>query len=348
VSPLRRFRGSRWILAAVLLTALFTGCAKTGVTNQANEVHQLFVTITVIALPIFIVVEVLIVFFALRYRKRDDEAPPQQYGSTKALGIFFLIPLVIVAILYAFGETTLTSISKQDPNPQVVIKVVGFQWEWTFYYLNEGFYTTGKTLVKPAEMVVPVGVPVHIELESRDVIHSFFVPDFLFKRDLIPGHPNDFTFTANTLGTFQGQCAEFCGLHHAQMTFTLRVVTMGDYLAWVEATKTAALNVSCPISSTGSLSITAQNISWNTDCLAVAANTPFSISVINNDAGIDHNFSIYTNSTAQKRVIPDEGKFPGVATQTYQIDALPPGRYYFQCDVHGPAMSGTFIVGAGV
>ena len=68
-----------------------------------------------------------------------------------------------------------------------MIRVEGFQWEWTFYYLNEGFFTTGKTLVKPAEMVVPVDVPVHIELESRDVIHSFFVPDFLFKRDVIPG-----------------------------------------------------------------------------------------------------------------------------------------------------------------
>jgi cytochrome c oxidase subunit II len=344
----RRFLRPGRVLAAIALALLCAGCAKEGVTYQANEVHQLYVTITAIALPVFVIVEVLVVFFALRYRKRDDVDPPQQFGTNRALAIFFVIPLVIVAILYAFGETTLASISRQDPNPQVVIRVEGFQWEWTFYYLNEGFYTTGKTLIKPAEMVVPINVPVHIDLESKDVIHSFFVPDFLFKRDVIPGHPNEFSFTANRLGTFPGQCAEFCGLHHAQMTFTLRVVTMSEYLAWVEATRTAALNVTCPVSTSTSLSITAQNISWNTDCIAVQADTPFSISVVNDDAGIDHNFSIYTNPTAQKRVIPDLGKFPGVATQTYQIDALPPGRYYFQCDVHGPAMSGTFLVGSGV
>jgi cytochrome c oxidase subunit II len=327
-----------------LLGVLGTGCAKAGVTDQAQEVHSLYVTIAAIAAPVFIIVEVLLVFFVIRYRKRDDEAPPQQMGSTRALSIFFAIPLVIVTILYVFGETTLASIQKEDPHPQVLIRVEGFQWEWTFYYLNEGFFTSGKTLVKPAEMVVPVDVPVHIELESRDVIHSFFVPDFLFKRDVIPGRHNEFTFTANKLGTYQGQCAEFCGLHHAQMTFSLRVVTLAEYSAWVDQTRNAATNVSCPVTGS-SISITAKDISWNTDCLAVKADTPITLTVANNDAGIDHDFAIYTSATRTKRLVPATGAFAGVATNTYQLGSIPAGKYYFQCDIHGPAMSGAFIVG---
>src|SRR5207244_3434961 len=132
----------------------------------------------------------------------------------------------------------------------------------------EGFFTTGKTLVKPAEMVIPVDEPIHIELESRDVIHSFFVSAFLFKRDVIPGRHNNFTFTATKLGTFPGQCAEFCGLYHSKMTFSVRVVTRADYLSWVKQAKEAALNVTCP--STGNaIRHTTKNTNSRTAPLAV-------------------------------------------------------------------------------
>jgi cytochrome c oxidase subunit II len=305
-------------------------------------VHSLFVTITLLAAPVFVVVEALLLLFVFRYRKRDDEPAPQRTGSTRTLAIFFLIPTVIVSVLYGFGESTLSAVQKEDPHPQVVIRVEGFQWEWTFFYLNEGFFSTGKTLVKPAVMEVPVDTPVHIELESRDVIHSFFVPAFLFKKDVIPGRHNEFTFTATELGTYQGQCAEFCGLHHAQMTFTLSVVPYADYLTWVKQQREANLNVTCPVTG-NSVKVTAQNISWDTNCIAVNAKAPIALTVVNNDAGIDHNFAIY-DGPDRKTELFEGGKFAGVATQSSQIPALPPGTYYFQCDVHGPAMSGTFIV----
>jgi cytochrome c oxidase subunit II len=340
----RRIRASRSLLGAVVFALVGTGCAKAGVTDQAHQVHNLYVAIVIMALPVFLVVEFLLIFIVVKYRKRDDAPAPQHFGTNKTLAVFFVIPLLIVSLLYAYGETTLASVSKEDPNPQVLIRVEGFQWEWTFYYLNEGFFTTGKTFPgPPAVMVVPIGVPVHIQLESRDVIHSFFVPDFLFKRDVIPGRHNEFSFTATQLGTYQGQCAEFCGLLHNKMTFTLRVVTMPDYLTWVEQQKTAALNQSCPV--TGStITVTAKDTAWNTSCLAVTANNAISLTVSNQDAGIDHNFAIYdTPQRAQELFVA--GRFPGVATQSFTIPALPAGKYYFQCDVHGPSMSGTFIVG---
>ena len=333
-------------MTAAGFALLSTGCAKAGVTENAHQVHNLYVAIALMAAPVFVIVEFLLLFMVFKYRKRDDEAPPQHLGTNKTLAVFFVIPLVIVSLLYAYGETTLSSVSKEDPNPQVTIRVEGFQWEWTFYYLSEGFFTTGKTFPgPPAVMVVPVGVPVHIQLESRDVIHSFFVPDFLFKRDVIPGRHNEFSFTATQLGTYQGQCAEFCGLLHNKMTFTLRVVTVSDYLTWVQQERNAVLNATCPVTGS-SITVTAKDTAWDTSCLAVTANAQISLTVSNQDAGIDHNFAIYdTPLRAQELFVA--GRFPGVATQSFQIPALLAGKYYFQCDVHGPAMSGTFIVGSG-
>jgi cytochrome c oxidase subunit II len=330
-----------WARAASL-APLCSACAQQGATVQGREIHNLFVTITWMAVPVFVIVELTLLFMVFRYRKRDDEAAPQRFGSSRTLVLFFAIPTVIVAVLYGFGESTLAKVQRETNSPEVVIRVEGFQWEWTFYYVNEGFFNTGKTLTKPAVMEVPVDAPVHIELVSRDVIHSFFVPSFLFKRDVIPGRTNEFTFTATKLGTYNGQCAEFCGLYHSKMTFTLNVVTEPDYLAWVQAERKAALNVTCPVGS-NTVNVTAHNISWNTACIAVNAGAPVSLTVDNQDAGIDHNFAIYNSAQRTHRFF-QTGRFAGVATQSFNIAALPPGKYYFQCDVHGPAMSGTFIV----
>src|SRR6266545_1481608 len=160
--------------------------------------------------PVFLGVEAALIWCVFRYRKRDDQPAPQSVGGGRSLGVFFAIPAVIIAVLFPFGEATLLNVERRE-TPQVQIKVEGFQWEWTFLYLNEGIFVAGKTLVRPAVMVLPVDEPVQIQLVSRDVIHSFFVPDLLFKRDAIPGRTTTFTFTPTQLGTFHAQCAEFCG-----------------------------------------------------------------------------------------------------------------------------------------
>jgi cytochrome c oxidase subunit 2 len=339
----RLVRRTRVLLVAGVLPLLgLVGCTEAPATQQAEQVHTLYEVIFILAAPVVVVVEGLLLWYILRYRRRDQAEPPQFSGTTRALIVFFLIPTVIVATDYVFGERTLASIEHQTPDPQVVIRVEGFQWEWTFFYLNEGFFTTGKTLTQPAQLEIPVDEPIRILLHSRDVIHSFFIPTFLFKRDVIPGRTNTFTFTATKLGVFKGQCAEFCGLHHSQMTFFVHVVASEDYLAWVGRAKRAALNVTC--SSTGTkVAITAKDISWNTNCISVNANQPDSLTVANDDAGIDHNFAVYDSPNLGTKFF-QTGRFPGVATRSFTIKALPPGKYYFQCDVHGPAMSGTFIV----
>jgi hypothetical protein len=232
-------------------------------------------------------------------------------------------------------------VQRREPNPAVELRIDGFQWQWTFYYLNEGFFVTGKTLTKEPVIELPVGAPVHIRLEARDVVHEFYVPEFLFMRNALPGRPNEFTFTPTRIGTFRGQCAEFCGLHHDQMRFTLKVVSQADYAAWVDQTRKAAQHVDCDPS--GPLRLVSKDNSWNTGCLAVVASGPFTISVSNLDAGIEHNFAVYDNPQ-RKRAYFQGPRFAGVAEQTFQLRPLPKGRYYYQCDVHGPAMSGALIV----
>jgi len=332
---------SRIARVAPAAALLLTGCAKEGISPGGQDVHRLFVTIMILAAPVFIGVEGALLWCVFRYRKRDEEPPRQAVGGARTLGVFFAIPALIVAVLFPFGEATLMRI-EQRVEPQVQIRVEGFQWEWTFLYLSEGIFVSGKTLVRPAVMVLPVDEPVQIQLTSRDVIHSFFVPDLLFKRDAIPGRTSTFSFTPTKLGTFPAQCAEFCGLYHSKMTFEVRVVAPVDYQAWIKEQRKAAASITCNPTGT-TLSLIAHNISWNHFCLAVPANTAFTVDITNQDSGIQHNFSIY-DSFFEKKHYFSTPKLTGPTSGSFDSQGLPPGKYYFQCDVHGPAMSGAFVV----
>jgi cytochrome c oxidase subunit 2 len=340
MSAARASRVGLGVLAGVVLA----GCAKQGATVQGQEIHDLYVTIAMLAAPVFVGVEGVLLWCVLRYRRRerDDGRPvPQGAGGPRSLAVFFAIPTVIVAFLYPFGERTLADVQRPEPNPAVELRIEGFQWQWTFYYLNEGFFVTGRTLTKVPAVELPVGEPVHVRLESRDVVHEFYVPEFLFMRNALPGRPNEFSFTPTRIGRFQGRCAEFCGLHHAQMTFALEVVSQADYVAWVDQQRKAAQNVDCNPS--GPPRLVSKDNSWSTGCLAVTRNVPFTVSVSNLDAGIEHNFAVYDTARRRKTFF-ESPRFVGVAERTYQLRPLPKGRYYFQCDVHGPAMSGALIV----
>ncbi|MGZ8651024.1 MAG: cytochrome c oxidase subunit II [Actinomycetota bacterium] len=327
--------------AALAAALLLSGCAQKGISPQGQDVHTLYGIIMLLALPVVLAVYATLLWCVFRYRKRDDAPAPQTVGGSRSLGVFFAIPALIVAILFPFGEATLMRIQQQE-TPQVQIHVEGFQWQWTFLYLSEGLFVSGKTLVRPAVMVLPVDEPVQITLTSRDVIHSFFVPALLFKRDAIPGRTSTFTFTPTELGTFQSQCAEFCGLWHSRMTFQVKVVTSTDYQAWIEEQRKAAEGITCEPNGSD-LSLVAKDISWDSFCLAVPANSPITVNISNQDVGIEHNFSIY-DSFFEEQTFFTSPRITGPASETLNIDALPAGRYYFQCDVHGPAMSGAFIV----
>jgi cytochrome c oxidase subunit II len=340
-SPARRAVRAFAVTAGCLSMA---ACTEQPATTQAQDVRRLFYVILTLGAFVFVVVEGLLLWSIVRYRRRsgDDEEPPQRYGSTRTIALFFAFGAIIVAILFPFGEATLADV-QAHPLAFEQIVIQGSQWQWSAFYPNEGVVTSGKSFGEPMVIEVPVDEPVHVHLISNDVMHEFFIPSFMFMRNALPGHPNDFTFTPDRIGTFQGQCAEFCGLGHARMAFVVKVVTQEDFDAWVKQERRALLSITCPPTAGDQLQLTAHNISWNTNCLAVTQGQPFSITVQNQDAGIDHNFAIYDSPSRTKQLF-SAPKFAGVATKTFDIPALPPGSYYFQCNVHGPAMSGVFKV----
>jgi len=321
------------------------GCVEQPATRQAQDVHTLYYVILALAALVFLGVEGALLWAIVRYRRRPDDRsePPQNEGSSRMIVLFFAIGAVLVAVLFPFGEVTLARVEANPPAVEEV-DVQGSQWQWSAFYPNEGIVTSGKSFVRPLVIELPVAETVHIHLISNDVMHEFYVPSFLFMRNAMPGVPNDFTFTPTKLGTFHGQCAEFCGLGHPKMTFVIRVVAEPDFLDWVKQERQTILRIKCPPAAGNQLRIIGKNISWNTNCLAVSEGQPASLTVANLDAGIQHNFAIWNGIDTTHQFFAT-GKFPGVATKSFAIPALPPGKYYFQCNVHGPAMSGVFIVG---
>ena len=334
MTALRRSR----IGVAGLASALLAGCAKQGATVQGQEIHDLYVLVMILAAPVFVGVEGALLWCVLRYRPAGEPTGRCRRSGPRSLGVFFAIPTVIVAFFFLYGERTLADVQRREPNPAVELRIDGFQWQWTFYYLNEGFFVSGRTLTKEPVIELPVGAPVHVRLEARDVVHEFYVPEFLFMRNALPGRPNEFTFTPTRIGTFRGQCAEFCGLHHDQMRFSLKVVSQADYAAWVDQTRKAAQHVDCDPS--GPLRLVSKDNSWNAGCLAVVTGGPFTVAVSNLDAGIEHNFAVY-DKPERKRTYFQGPRFVGVAEQTFQLRPLPKGRYYFQCDVRPRDVGGT-------
>ena len=156
------------------------------------------------------------------------------HGNNRLELAWTAIPLVIV--LFLFGATIQAQNKVLDPvaQPAVKVTVTAFQWSWRFSYEGAGAEVVGSPEHIP-ELVVPVGQRVRVKLVSADVVHSFYVPQTLFKRQAIPGTDNFFDLTFEKTGLFHGQCTQFCGLQHTDMTFRVRVVSQGEYQSWLAA-----------------------------------------------------------------------------------------------------------------
>jgi cytochrome c oxidase subunit 2 len=339
------------LLLALPLVTTGCGLVQTGLDAKAQEVHDLWFIILWLAIPVFLFVWGMLAIVIIRYRRRrgDESEPVQNAGKNGALVTFFAAPLGIVILLLAFGEVTVNRVDHIDPRPAERLVVTGSQWQWSARYAREGISVSGKTATetsngKPLVMAVPLGRSVEVTLESTDVMHGFFVPGMLFMRNAVPGHPNVFTFTPTRAGTYHGQCTQFCGLWHSRMTLVLEVLPQARFQAWVNLQKKAQSKAGSCTPAGSSITLTAQHIKWDKTCIAAVAGQPIKVTIINKDVGIAHNFAIWVDSSLKKRLF-QTGNMSGPATKTYTAPALPAGKYYFQCDVHGPAMSGTLIIG---
>lgn len=333
------------LLVLGLPTLLLGGCLlpPEPMTTQAEEIRTLYLVIFALGAAVFVAVEAFLIYAAFRYRRRDDRLPAQHHGNIKVEFVWTVIPTVIILILFVTSMFTLGNISARSDNP-VVIEVHGFQWQWTFRYEN-GYAVTGSP-GNPPVMVVPVGEPVRVILVSTDVIHSFYVPAFLVKKDVIPfgqgQQPNELEFTVTAQGTYRGQCAEFCGLLHGDMTFTVEAMAPAAFDQWLAdagAGMTPAPSVSIP--DVTIVELRADQIAFNVQELEVPAGEPFIIRFTNVES-IIHNVSVYDGTESLFVGNPVTGPD---ATIDYLVDPLDPGEYTFICDYHPVAqMTGTLIV----
>jgi cytochrome c oxidase subunit 2 len=254
---------------AGMVATLSTGCSvyqafsfgwPEGITPQAERMRDLWIWAVVAALVVGLIVAMLMMWTVTFHRKRSDDMPRQfQYNLPLEI-IYTVIPFVIVAVLFYFTVTAQNFVMAKVDHPDLRVRVVGFQWNWEFQYLQDkpskdGVYqvrrtqdgeplsTVGSSSTVPL-LVVPTNRVVEYQIESTDVVHSFYIPDFLFKRDVFPrpeknNTDNVFQTTIARQGAFVGRCAELCGTYHSMMNFELRALPpdlFAQYLALRAAT----------------------------------------------------------------------------------------------------------------
>lgn len=192
----------------------------------------------------------LIGYVIIRYRRkhRDPELPRQSRYNLPLELLYTLVPLLVIGVLFFFTVHAQNGVLAKVPDNEVTqVNVIGQKWSWTFNYMEESNPAVGAvvheagTIDRVPDLYLPVDKTVRFNLVSADVIHSFWIPSFYFKLDVIPGLPNSFDVKPTKLGTFPGKCAELCGTYHAAMLFTVHVVTQQEYEAYLNTLKAKGL-----------------------------------------------------------------------------------------------------------
>lgn len=216
-------------------------------TEEAPHTLHLWQWVWLTAMIVGCIVWGLIFYASFRFRRRSEDDVPVQTRYNLPIEMFYtMAPIIMVIVLFFFTVKTQNEVFHQFEHPDRTITVVGQQWSWTFNYnlsYNDNTdkfvptgpvrYDVGTTAHRPTLWLVK-GERTEFHLYSPDVIHSFWVPNFLFKLDVVPGRDNKFGVTPTRLGTFDGRCAELCGLYHSQMLFDVKVVTKDQFDAHLD------------------------------------------------------------------------------------------------------------------
>jgi cytochrome c oxidase subunit 2 len=194
----------------------------------AHTILNLFTPFFFIAVVIGIGVLSATIILPLKFRAREGNENPKQIHGNSTLEITWtIIPALILAIMAIFTVPTIFKLAKVPKGPDVVhVDVAANQWWWQYHYPKEGIYTAN-------ELHIPIGRPVVLTLTSDNVIHDFWVPELAGKKDVVPGDPHTEVIQATHVGTYLGQCAEYCGLGHADMRLRVVAESQADYDAWV-------------------------------------------------------------------------------------------------------------------
>ena len=213
------------------------------ISNQGQKMYDLWIGAVVAALLVGFFVWGLIFWCIVRYRKRGDALPAQTRYNLPIELIYTAVPFLIISVLFFYTAVTETYVNKVSQDPNVTVQVVASKWNWKFRYVDDNakgpdgqpVSTVGSADYIPV-LVVPTHQRVRIVENATDVIHSFWVPDLLFKRDVFPGNvTNKFEVTIDKEGAYVGHCAELCGTYHSMMNFEMRAVTPDDYQKFIAA-----------------------------------------------------------------------------------------------------------------
>ncbi len=244
-------RGIKGASLLTLIAVVLAGCTsqsalgwlptQRGLTNQVDRVIDLWVVSWMVLLVVGVITWILIIWAAIVYRRRKGQTGmPAQLRYNMPIETFYTVaPLILVLGLFAFTARDQIEIESPLADPEVSIEVYGKRWAWDFNYLNENVYSAGiqareipggsVDLELLPKLYLPVDKKVEIKIESRDVIHSFWVIDFLYKKDMIPARTNYWYFISQEEGVFRGKCAELCGEYHSLMLFEVHVVSQDEY-----------------------------------------------------------------------------------------------------------------------
>lgn len=253
-------KGKAVAAATAVSALLLTGCSEQasvgwlptqrGVTDNADTIMDLWIGTWIAALAVGLVTWGLMLWCIIAYRRRKYETGyPRQVSYHAPLEIFYTaIPIILIVSFFTFSDRAEREITApKSETADVTIEVYGKQWAWDFNYLDENVYFAGVQARLDKEgnvgveetlptLYLPVNSTVDLQLKSRDVIHSFWVPAFLEKRDTIPGMTNHMYFTTGSEpARYQGKCAELCGEYHSEMLFNVEVVSQEDYDAYVQS-----------------------------------------------------------------------------------------------------------------
>lgn len=249
---MRRKNAFRWAalpLAATLMLVL-TGCSsyefsrgflpgEPGVTNHTDMIVNFWNGSWIVLWIVGLIAWGLMFYAVIVYRRRkgDTSLPEQMRYNNPIEALFTVVPLVMVIGFFAFTADTMAKI-EQPVDSELHVQVIGKQWSWDFNYLDNKVYETGIQSQFDGELgseaalptlYLPVNTSVEIELTSRDVVHSFWVIDFLYKKDTFPGKTNFMYVTPQREGTYKGKCAELCGEYHSMMLFNVKVVSRAEF-----------------------------------------------------------------------------------------------------------------------
>jgi cytochrome c oxidase subunit II len=215
-----------------------------GITDRSQDSRVLWTGSVIVALSIGFIVWGLILYSVVRHRKRSDELPKQTAYNLPLEIVYTILPFVIIAGLFFYTVVVQNKVLQRSPDPDTTVAVNAFKWNWQFVYPDsngpdgEPVNTVGSSSEIPI-LVLPTNRTIEFRVASADVIHSFWVPEFLFKLDVIPGNANGrnnvFEVTVQKEGAYVGRCAELCGTYHAYMNFEVRAVSGADFDAYIAA-----------------------------------------------------------------------------------------------------------------